>query len=250
MERFALEVFNSTKDLRDRGYAMKDPPLTLIAYDPAGDGADNDAVVIVAREEWRRGELHDPDLAMEFIFRIHLAQRLPKDWEFPEKLAGILNLNKLALRWQRQGKQYAHVIGVETNGVGYAMASSLRKKTQAPIIGYTTVANSTDTAFKGNNISMPRLAALDNLRVQTELHKVKVAKDAIGGRDLASEMNAFVWAGKNRPEAMKGEHDDLVMACAGALWIGCKLIPPVTKQMKLDPKRGLHRAPQGSMRLN
>lgn len=233
------EVFNSARDMKERGFHMKDPPVLIVNYDPAGDGEDKDAIIMLQREEWRRGELHDPDLAVEYIFRIILAMRMPIDMEFPEKLAMMLNLNRQAAKWVDQGRFTAYCIGVEQNGVGYAMSSSLRVKTSGAVIGYNTVANVSDKPYQSAKVSMPRLAALDNLRVMLELHRVKVAKDCQGKKELMGEMNSFVWRGPGRPEAMEGQHDDLVLALTGAVWIGCKLIPPVNKQVRVDAKRGI-----------
>lgn len=233
------DIFNNASDLRDRGFELRDPPLNILNYDPAGDGDDNDALVLLSREEWRRGELHDPDLAVEFIFRILLAHRIPQGLEFPDKVATILRINRQMGMWQGQGRQHAHILGVERNGVGYAMASTLRTKTNAPVLGYTTVSNTTDLPYTGGDVSMPRLASLDNLRVMLELHRIKLAKNCDGAKDIKGELNSFVWKGPNRPEAMVGQRDDLVMALAGAVWIGTKLIPPVIKQVKIDPRRGI-----------
>lgn len=247
------DIFNSARDLKDRGFHLRDAPLNILNYDPAGDGDDNDALILVSREEWRRGELHDPDLAIEFIFRVLLAHRIPHGLEFPDKVATILRINRQMVKWQSQGRQFSHVLGVENNGVGYAMASSLRTKTAIPVIGYTTVSNTTEKPYTGGAVSMPRLAALDHLRVMLELHRIKLARDCEGAKDLKGELNSFVWKGPNRPEAMKGQRDDLVMALSGAVWIGSKLIPPVNKAVKLNPRRGIvshtQRATQG-IRVN
>jgi len=247
------EIFNTIGDLKDRGFSLEDPPLNIVCYDPAGDGDDNDAVVILSREEWRRGELHDPDLAVEMIFRLILSSYLPNDMEFPDKLAALLSVNNQMLKWQRQKRQHAHVIGVETNGVGYAMASSLRTKTNVPVIGYNTVGNMKDRPFEGKDTSMPRLAALDNFRVYLEMNRIKILKDCVGKKDMVNELNSFVWAAKGRPEAMAGARDDLTMAAAGALWIGTKLIPPINKQVRIDPRSGIRshlNRTRGNMRMN
>jgi hypothetical protein len=242
------DTFNNGKDLKKRGYNMIDPPVNILNYDPAGDGDDNDALVLVSREEWRRGELHDPDLAVEFVYRVMLAHRLPNGLEFPDKIASILNVNRWLNKMQGEGREHSHVIGVETNGVGWAAASHMRSKTNAPVLGYTTVGNVKERPYEGKQISMPRLAALDNLRVLLELHKIKMAKDCSGAAELTNEMNAFVWKRPGRPEAIVGQHDDLVMALCGAVWIGSKLIPPVSKQMKVGPRMGVRKSPSGAVR--
>jgi hypothetical protein len=241
--------FNNAEELRERGFVMRDPPVNILSYDPAGDGKDNDAIVLLSREEHRRGELWDPDLAVEFIFRILLAHRLPPGLEFPDKLARILRLNASMQAWNRQKRSHSHVICVEANGVGWGMASSLKSKVTVPVIPYVTVGRADEKTYTEGRVSMPRLPALDNLRMQLELHRVKAAKAAPGMKDLSSELNAFVWRRPGRPEAIAGQTDDLVMALAGGIWIGTKLLPPVTKQQKIG-RNGISRGTTtGSMRV-
>jgi hypothetical protein len=242
-------TFNTADELRERGFVMRDPPVNILAYDPAGDGRDNDAILLLSREEHRRGELWDPDLAVEFIFRILAAHRMPPGLEFPDKLARILRLNAHMHKWTKQGRAHSHVICVETNGVGWGMASSLKTKVSVPVIPYVTVARADEKVFIEGKVSMPRLAALDNLRVQLELHRVKAAKDAQGIKELGQELNSFVWVRKGRPEAIQGQTDDLVMALAGGVWIGTKLLPPVTKQQKVGNRAPTHGTRTGNMRV-
>ena len=62
-----------------------------------------------------------------------------EDADAPDKQARLIKLNRSLNKWQNQGRTQAHFFGVETNGVGYAMASSLKSKISAPVIGYSTV---------------------------------------------------------------------------------------------------------------
>ena len=231
-------AFNTHDELKERGFFMQDAPITIANYDPAGDGDDNDALVIVSREEWRRGELHDPDLAMEFVFRILGAHRMPQGIEFPDKQARLIKLNRSLVKWNEQGRTQAHFFGVETNGVGYAMASSLKSKITAPVIGYTTVGSiSSDKPYTSSKVSMPRLAALDHLRMLMEIHRIKMVRDAVGTEHMMDELNSFVWASAGRPEALKGQRDDLVMALCGAIWIASKILPPLTRHQTAGKNR-------------
>ena len=242
-----LEIFNSAAELRSRGYVLREAPLNIVGYDPAGDGHDRDSLVLVSREEWRRGELWDPDLSVEFIFRVLLAHRIPPDLELPDKLAQLLALHRRLQLWKKQGKSAGHVFTVETNGVGYGVAGGLREKINVPVIGYTTVAVATDKAHQNHRVSMPRLAALDLVRVLMELHRLKSVRGAPGVSALVEELNAFVWRRPGRPEAMAGASDDIVMALAGAVWVGSKLLPPLTKQKRFPA--GGERVTHGSGRM-
>lgn len=232
------EGFNTVKDWKDRGYHMRTPPLILVGYDSSGDGDDRDALTMVAREEHQRGEEHDPDFAVVTMFRVLMAHRLPQSLEFPDKLAKLLSLHKSLATWRDTGRAAEHVFCIETNGVGHAMGSSLRQWIGGNVVTYNTVGRMSSEPYEAKQVSMPRLAALDNMRVLAETHVLKVAKDAPGSKDLINEMGAFVWRRPGRPEALSGQHDDLVLSLCGALWIGTKVIPPILRQKKYDPKRG------------
>lgn len=235
-----MQSFNTTKDWRARGYTMRRPPLILVGYDPAGAGDDRDALTMTAREEHQRGERHDPDFAVMTAYRVLMAHRMPPELEFPDKAAQVLRLHLNLLRWRNSGRSSGHAVCVETNGVGYALGSLLRTRIEAHVFTYTTVGAVTDVTAQEKRLVMPRLAALDNLRVLAETHALKIAKGAPGGQDLVREMNAFVWRRPGRPEASPGQHDDLVMSLAGATWIGSKVIPPQLKAERITAKGRAH----------
>lgn len=244
-----IDIFNSAEDLRGRGFTLRDPPLNIVAYDPSGDGDDRDGLLLVSREEWRRGELWDPDLSVEFIFRVLLAHRMPPELEVPDKVAQLIALHRSLCGWRRAGKEHEHVFCVETNGVGYGIAGMMVHKLGDRVVRYTTVQSLTDEAHEGSKVSVPRLASLDHLRTLLELHRFKSVKGGVGVNMLVDEMNAFVWRRKGRPEAMVGAHDDLVMPAAAACWIGTKVIPPITKQQKFHPRQRRATVGAGSGRI-
>ena len=225
----AFEPFNTTRDWRARGYIMRTPPLMLVAYDPAGDGKDRDAVVMIGREELQHGEVWDPDFAVMTMFRVQMAFEMPPAFEFPDKLAMLLNLHTQLRSWQAKGRIVNYVFCPETNGVGYAMASTLRSKIGNHVQPYVTVARITDDRVIESRTAMPRMAGLDHMRVLAETHCLKMARGAPGAQELTKQMDAFVWRRPGRPEAIEGQHDDMVMAAAGAIWIGSKVIPPILK---------------------
>lgn len=222
-------TFNTHEDWRARGFFLRQPPVIISCYDPAGDGDDRDALLLLSREEHQKGEPWDPDFAVAMKFRVLAAQRLPPEFEFPDKLARLLGLHRQLVAWTNAGRAYEHFFAIETNGVGWAAASALRNKLGNRVIPYTTVGATSEKPYEGGKVSMPRLAALDNVRVLMETHHLKIAPDAPGGKELAGEMASFVWRRPGRPEAMEGQHDDLVMALTGGCWIGSKIIGPTLK---------------------
>lgn len=224
-----VHAFNSDEDWRARGFHLHKPPIIIVCYDPAGDGSDRDAVLVIQREEHQRGEPHDPDFAVEMKFRVLMAQRLPVDYEFPDKVAKLLAIHRQLLRWQAGGRISHHAFVVESNGVGWGLASDLRSKIGAYVLPYTTIGSKNDQPYGGDKITMPRLAALDWLRIMMETHHLKIIPNAPGSKELASELNSFVWRRPGRPEAMQGQKDDLVMALCGGVWVGSKIIGPSLK---------------------
>jgi hypothetical protein len=241
--------FNTAHDLRKRGFQLMTPPVTLVCMDPSGDGDDFDAIVALSREEHQRGHTHDPDFAVEFVYRVLMAHRLQQSWEFPDKLASLLALDRTLRGWTLAGRQQAHFFAIETNGVGYGYASSLAKKTTTKVMPYATVGKIGSTYRPPGNAkyAMPRLDALDNLRILVETGYIKIAPDCPGKKELQDEMAAFVWRKQNRPEAMVGQHDDLVMALAGATWAASKILPPILKSTTM---RNTARVAGARMRIN
>jgi hypothetical protein len=233
--RPAMTQFNTNADWKERGFRMRTPPIVLVCYDPAGDGDDRDALVMVERQEHQFGEPWDPDFAVNMRFMILLAHQMARSLEFPDKLGQILSLHRSLCRWRNLGRTTNHIFCVETNGVGYAMGSSLRSRISANVVTYTTVGNVREEPYADHKVTMPRLASLDNLRVLSETHSLKIAKGAPGADIVVREMSSFVWRRPGRPEALQGQHDDVVMALAGACWIGSKLVPPVLRAKQYRP---------------
>ena len=239
-------ALNTAEELKRRGFVMRDPPLLLLCYDPAGQGADNDAVVILSREEHRRGEVSDPDLAVEMIWRILQAEYFPVDFEWSDKIAKILSIHRGMRRWADSGRAAGTVILVESNGVGYAASSVLREKLSSQVLSYTTVGKASEETHASNKLIMPRLAALDLMRLQLELHRLKGVKGGKGVDDIQKELGGIVWARPGRPEALPGQRDDMTMALTAGIWFGTKVIPPLTKA---DPSKEPRRAQHGGFRV-
>lgn len=223
--------FLSIEKLKEQGFCLETPPLSIIAFDPSGSGEDFAAAVEVHREEYQMGETYDPDFQVQHVFRAQRARRLPRESDFPDQISWLLALNRMQRKMQNKKQISGYVLGIETNGVGWpAYRTLVDKLGNRNIIGVTTVSGMDDKPFSGGQVKMPRLAALDNTRVLMETNRLKMRANAPGAEHLSEELAAFVWASRNRPEAVNGMHDDLVMALAIALWLGSKVIPPILKQ--------------------
>ena len=232
------ESYRSGKLLRERGFTLRTPPFAFASFDAAGDGDDFYALSVTYREEWQFGEPTDAEFAVEKLHRIQLARRLPQSNEFVDNMAVLLRLATHLAQLRDAGRIAEYVFTIETNGVGHGYASALRSKLgPRRVIGIFTTGGMDAKPVVEDRTTMPRLAALDLLRMLVEMHYVRAAKDAVGIDDLAQELQTFVWRGKNRPEAMQGHHDDLVMALAMNIWTAEKLVPPMLKQHIIQAPR-------------
>lgn len=224
----------SAAEMKARGFRMRQPPLGLLVYDPAGDGDDHDGIVLLSREEHQRGELIDPDLSVEMIYRLMHCEYLPPEQEFQDKAARIFALHRAMVGWRDRGYMHGHVVLIETNGVGWPMFSFLKSRLGSLVAGYHTVGTLAAKPVQSIGLAMPRLQALGYMRMMLELQRLKSEKDEMerrGIKKFTNELNAFVWKSKGRPEAISGQHDDLIMPAAAGLWFGSHAIPPLVKQL-------------------
>ncbi len=232
-------VLNTAKLLEAEGFALVERPFCIAAFDPAGQGADHPALIVLEREEWQRGEPLEPRFAVKTFCRVRRAERMPAATELPDALARLFRLCKVLIG---ETAYCGWKLAIEQNGIGAAYVSALRRRLPlGTLVGVTTIATlgdgrQRDAPCAPSGWVMPRQAGLDALRAALEWQAIKVATDAPGAKDLTREMRSFVWKGR-RPEAQEGAHDDLVMALALAHWVATRIVPPVLKQ-----QRGLQRA--------
>ena len=221
---------------------MREPPFAIVAFDPAGDGEDENAVALYLREEFERGERHEMGFEHQMIMRLHLIETLRQDLEFPEVLASMLRLYRWLYNMKLQGRIYNFVIVVETNGVGHGYYHSLRNAIGGRVYGQYTVGGDHEKPINEEKLVMPRMAGLDHFRYCIETHTIKIARDPASGQlaqgadKFRTQMNSFVWKGPKRPQAMEGQKDDLIMAGAIGNWFGTKVLPTVVTASAMTRK--------------
>lgn len=226
------------------GFSLRAPVLSIVAFDPSAEGDDFPTCVLVDREEWQRGETVDPNFAVQRRYRVKLVNRMDRTLEFPEQQAALMRLHRWLNHRQAKGLCYQHFLVIETNGVGWPIASDLRLKLGSVVVPMaTTGSGSNSPQGARGSVAMPRMAGLDNLRYLMEMHALKIDRDAPGGHILQTEMQSFVWAGKRKPQALSGQHDDSILPLASACWLGQKVVPPYLKQkVPKKPKVSKRRA--------
>lgn len=207
--------------LHEQGYRLYKAPVSIIAFDPAGRGNAFPALTWIDREEWQRGEVWDPDLSVQLLYRLHFAHRLPRDGEYVDFLAAIMRLDSLMGQRINRGLCTHSAIVIETNGVGWPAYSQLStsKRVQSEVLGVTTTGTTSRKSADKSRLTMPRMAGLDLLRVMIETQRFKLRPDIPGAKEFETETKSFVW--KNaRPEALAGQNDDIVMSVAHGVWAG------------------------------
>ena len=251
MADISTQIYANAATLKARGFHMLMPPVYIVALDPAGDGNDNNAVVMLGREEHQKGLPTDPDYAVEFMLRVKMALRVRKDAEFSDVLAQMYRLHRYLNGLKRKGISSGHVFMVETNGVGYGYCAQMQDKLGSNrVLGYTTVGTMKEDPNENKRLVMPRLAGLDNLRIMIETGHFKIEKDAPGAKEFEAEFRSFVWRAPGRPEALEGHHDDLVMGAAGATWCATKLLPPLSKQASFTAPKNTVRSKSANIRVH
>lgn len=219
----------SYAQLLEEGWALRTAPSIVVMLDPSGEGDDRTGLVALERHELELGERHDPDFQVEHVFLLTRAERLERDMEFPDVIATLLAFHRYFISEKGKKRINRHWFGIEANGVGWPFASQLRQMIGSDhVLAITTTGAANDLPWSEGGWVMPRMAGLDLLRMMTQLQRFQIKKGAVGKDLIIREMQSFAYKGK-RPEAMEGAHDDLVMAAAGALWLGCRIIPPLVK---------------------
>jgi hypothetical protein len=228
------------KELRAAGFQEKGPTTEILAFDPAGAGADSPGLVWVTRRTFILGDYpYEPDSSAQPIMRIRAAVAMVPDSSYAEQEARCLTWHRRMMAAQRADQVEQHAVCIETNGVGFALGDQLKRKIGKFCLPYTTVA-AADKTFKGGKVLMPRGPALGLLRAHMVMHRLKASDDAIGMEDLGRQLDSFLRSEKKngKPEAMAGEHDDLVLPLAACCWMSNRILP---LRLPTDPAAGYRR---------
>ena len=116
------------------------------------------------------------------------------------------------------------IIAVDATGVGTAVVEILRAVNLGRIVPIT-ITGGAETTVKNGGYHVPKQEIIGTLQAVVEQRLLKVKKSLPLGKTLVSEMHNF--RVKYRPTASvelsawrERDHDDLVLACAIAVWTG------------------------------
>ena len=142
--------------------------------------------------------------------QIRHLERLPLGTSYPLVCARITELSK-ALPGSR--------LIVDGTGVGRAVVDTLESAGLSPIV--VTITSGQNVRWEGNRIWIPKAMLLSPLVTGLEAGTVKIANGLPDATALIHEMKAFMVTRGERGHVGfegKGEHDDLVIAVALALY--------------------------------
>lgn len=150
---------------------------------------------------------------------VHL-ERLLLDMAYPKQIDHIFQLmNRNPLR--RANK----VLAIDYTGVGRPVVDLAEDRGLNPIGISITGGNSVSWNEKRNRAGVPKRDLISTLQVYAQNDRMKVAKGLPAGMILAQELQTFKvkidprTAHDSYGAWRVGEHDDLILAAAIALWV-------------------------------
>jgi hypothetical protein len=168
-----------------------------------GQAQDNTAICVVRRVE---------DASSRSLYQIGHLERLPLEMPYPAQVAYVANL-MARLRGDCE-------LVLDATGVGRAVCD-LFAVAGLPTINVTITAGDAVTS-EGLNFHIPKLNLVSRLQALLHNGQLKIHKGLADAPALVNELQSFraevSASGYWRFGARSGKHDDLVLACAIALW--------------------------------
>ncbi len=155
-------------------------------------------------------EAHKPWNAVEFLgLQVRYLERVALRTPYPmvaERLRRLVRTPPL------RGNC---VLVVDATGVGVPVIDLLRRSELGCELAAVTITGSGKAAQSGNEWTVPKTDLWAGLTVMLERGELEIAKDMEGVGALARELESLQMA---TGSARAGEHDDLAMAVALAVW--------------------------------
>lgn len=173
------------------------------------------------------------------VYEIPLIERLPLGVEYRQVIGRIKQILEFPQLW----RQNVDIV-VDATGVGFPVLQQMYNE-QIQAIGVTITGG---TSVNQNEIgyTVPKRDLVSALQVAAQSNRIKVSPQL----KLADEFKEEVQAFRRRPTAARGEtydaesgkHDDMVLACALAIWYverahGYVVPQPIDEKDTYDPLR-------------
>ena len=187
-------------------------------------GEKHDPSAIAVAERIERGR---PYGAPEFEeMRVRLLARVPLGTPYPDLVDGV---RELVLHDELRGQV---TLVVDATGVGAPVVERLRGARLGCEVVAVTITGGDKASHQGQNWSVPKADLLAGVQVLLEERRLRIAREMPEARWLIKELVDMRarrrTSGRVRMGADGfGEHDDLVIAVALAVWRGRTRTPPV-----------------------
>jgi hypothetical protein len=172
-----------------------------------GQAADYTALVVLEITKGRPDRYECPWL-----------ERLPLGVAYPEQSDRIAELvGELRSRGSLR-------VVVDATGVGRAVVQDLRRRLGVTLLAVTITGGNSVSEKKHGEITVPKRDLVSAVKLALQTQRLRIAKDLPEAETLVRELLAFqakiTVSGHDTYEAWReGEHDDLVLALALALWL-------------------------------
>jgi hypothetical protein len=154
----------------------------------------------------------------ELRFRVHWVERLPLGTMYDQVVERIASVAEAAQSWGNT------TIVCDATGVGAAVRDMLRKRTGIGQRYVTFTAGDKATQDGPFDWHVPKRDLIAALEVVLQGRRLETVPDCPLVDDLMAELAAFDFGisptGHDTYGAQSGQHDDLVMALAMAIWYG------------------------------
>ena len=209
---------------------MKD--LHFIVGASIGSGSDSTAIAIIEQEIWK----DDRYRAVTHELRLRHLERLPLEGGFPEtkeRVVALLQRDEIKAAESFRGVD----VILNVTGAGRAIVGLFEG---AGIKPHTVTIRGTEVVVEGNDLHIPKLELVSNLKMLYQSEKLKMASELDLTDTLVKELQAFRLrpspVNPNDPEAWRErQHDDLIFAVAVAAWRGHTHVPRKRQKIVYPP---------------
>jgi hypothetical protein len=157
--------------------------------------------------------------------QVLLAERIGLGTEYQKIVESVGQLTRL--RQMAHGDKY---VAVDTTGVGLAVLEMLRREHLAGQLLPVVFTGGEVTRYVGGQYNVPKGELMHGLAVELERRELQVGRRLRNWPEMVRELSGVRWRSV-------GEHDDLVMALALAVWSMRRASLPSGKELEVRPER-------------
>jgi hypothetical protein len=201
-----------------------------------GQRRDFTAIVVIQDQLLMTGRRCPRTFAPVLLRRrqVLLAKRVGLGTEYQKIVDTVGQLTRL--RQMAHGDKY---VAVDTTGVGLAVLEMLRRENLAGQLLPVVFTGGEVTRYAGGQYNVPKGELMHGLAVELERRELQVGRLLRNWPEMVRELSGMRrdLAGGGVRWRSVGEHDDLVMALALAVWSLRRVSLPSGKELEVRPER-------------